>query len=339
MNKSDFLFKHPAFIKFLILINICCLILFTNCHGDRSKSNKNLTKDELSGDVIIFHAGSLSVPVNEITAAFSKIHPKVKFLIEPAGSIECARKITELKRPCDIIISADYKVIDKLLIPEYTDWSIKFASNELSIVFTDKSKYADKINSINWPEILLKKDVFFGRSDPDNDPCGYRSVISIQLAEKYYKIKGLEKQLLAKDHNFIRPKETDLIALLESNAVDYIFLYRSVAEQHNLNYILLPDSINLKKIEYADYYKTANVEIKGKKPGEKIIQTGEPMVYGITILKNAPNSKAAEAFVEFLLDKETGMKIIEKNGQPSVIPSKTESFDKTPAALKKYATK
>ncbi|MCL1973294.1 MAG: tungstate ABC transporter substrate-binding protein WtpA, partial [Bacteroidetes bacterium] len=40
------------------------------------------------------------------------MHPKVRVLSEGAGSLDCARKITELHRPCDIMASADYAVID-----------------------------------------------------------------------------------------------------------------------------------------------------------------------------------------------------------------------------------
>jgi len=79
------------------------------------------------------------------------------------------------------------------------------------------------------------------------------------------------------------------LALLESNTIDYIFLYRSVAQQHGLKHLILPDSINLKLPELKDYYLTVSTEISGKKPGETIKKTGAPMVYGITIPKNAPN--------------------------------------------------
>ena len=80
-------------------------------------------------------------------------------------------------------------------------------------------------------------------------------------------------------------------------------------------------------------------KISGKKPGEFITKKGEPMVYGITVLKNAPNKKAAMKFVEFLLDKEKGIKIMEKNGQPSAVPMPTSSYDKIPKELKKFAMK
>ena len=223
-----------------------------------------------------------------------------------------------------------------MIIPEYSDWNINFVSNEMVIGFTSESRYNTDINKNNWYNILLKTDVAFGRSDPHSDPCGYRSVLISKLAGKYYKKSGLSKKLLLKDQRFIRPKEVDLLGLLQVNAIDYIFIYRSVAEQHNLKYIILPDSINLKSPKLKDYYSSAEVKINGKKPGEFITQKGEPMVYGITILKNAPNKKAAYTFVDFLLSKK-GMKIMEENGQPSLIPSESNTYKSIPLELKKYA--
>jgi molybdate/tungstate transport system substrate-binding protein len=188
----------------------------------------------------------------------------------------------------------------------------------------------------NWFDILLKDDVAYGRSDPNADPCGYRAVLTVKLAEKYYNKTDLAKELLAKDNQYIRPKETDLLALLESHNIDYIFLYRSVAQQHNLKYLVLPDEINLKNPEFAELYHSVTVDISGKKPGEFITKKGEPMVYGITVLKNAPNKEAAMKFVEFLLSKDKGMRIMEENGQPSAVPMPTNSYDKIPDELKKY---
>lgn len=301
------------------------------------KAQKQMT--DISGDLVIFHAGSLSVPMKEIASEFNKIYPKVKILSESAGSVASARKITDLDKPCDIMASADYSVIDKMLIPKYADWNIKFASNEMAIVYTGKSRYADKINPKNWYEILEKTDVDYGRADPNSDPCGYRTVMMLQLAEKHYKKPGLAKKIMGKDEEYNRPKEVDLLALLESESIDYIFIYRSVAIQHNLKYIVLPDQVNLKNPAFAKLYASAKVEITGSKPGEKQIISGEPMIYGVTILKNAPNKAAAEAFVAFMLSKNQGMKIMEKDGQPSVIPMPVQNFDKLPVKLKPFATK
>ncbi len=310
-------------------------LLFSMCNSNQQ--NQNEDKNELSGDVTIFHAGSLSIPLKQATEEFKKLHPGVNFLLESAGSVKCARKITDLNKACDIMASADYTVIDDMLIPKYTKWNIKFASNEMCIVYHEGSKYADEINQDNWYEILMKDDVVYGRSDPNADPCGYRAVLVSQLAEKHYNQKDFSARLLAKNTKYIRPKETDLLALLETNTIDYIFLYRSVAQQHELKYLVLPDEINLKKTEQAEFYCTATVDINGKEPGRKITKKGEPMVYGITLLNNAPNKKAASEFLKFMLSKEGGMKIMEENGQPSMIPSKSESYEAIPEEFKPFA--
>jgi molybdate/tungstate transport system substrate-binding protein len=294
-------------------------------------------EQEIAGDLVIFHAGSLSIPFKEISASFMEKYPKVKVLREASGSRTAARKISELNRPADIMASADYTVIDTLLIPEYASWNIKLATNEMVIGYLESSRMADVITSDNWYEILLNSNVAFGRSDPNADPCGYRSVLTMKLAEKFYKKDGLAGELLKKDHKYIRPKETDLIALLEAGEMDYFFIYRSVAEQHKMKYVILPDEINLKNPAFSDFYQTASVEISGKKPGTTVVKKGAPMMYGVTIPKCSPNPEAAMAFISFLLDKDGGMAIMEKNGQPSAVPSATNSFDNLPENLKKFA--
>jgi molybdate/tungstate transport system substrate-binding protein len=57
------------------------------------------------------------------------------------------------------------------------------------------------------------------------------------------------------------------------------------------------------------------------------------------MMKTAPNKAVALAFLQFMLSKEGGMKILEKDGQPSVIPQQNPNFDKLPESLKPFATK
>ncbi len=288
--------------------------------------------------LVIFHAGSLTVPFEKIIAGFKKENPGVEVLKEIAGSRECARKISELKKPCDVFASADYLVIDQLLIPDYADWNLKFATNEMTIVYSPKSKRANEINQKNWYEILLDKNVRIGRADPNADPCGYRTILTMKLADKYYR-KDLSSKILSKDNEYIRPKEVDLLSLLEEGEIDYIFLYRSVAEQHKLKFVTLPDQINLKKAELENLYGTVSVELNGKKPGEKAVQKGGSMVYGVTIPKNSPNPELAKKFLEYLMNKNKGLKVMSEEGQPTVVPSVCENYDKLPKELKKFALK
>jgi molybdate/tungstate transport system substrate-binding protein len=285
--------------------------------------------------VIIFHAGSLSVPFKKLAEEYRKDHPDIKILLESAGSLVSARKITELKKACDIMASADYFVIDELLVPEYADWSIKFATNEIVIAFNDRSKYSSEINSENWTEILLRDDVVYGRSDPDSDPCGYRTVFLVMLAEKHYGESGLTGKILEKNKNFIRPKEVDLIALAESGAIDYMFQYKSVAIQHGFRFIELPSTINLSDPARNDLYRSVSVDIAGRSPGQRMKVTGDYINYSLTLLRDAPMKEEAISFIDFVLSPEGG-KIFRDCGQEPLIPPVTDRPGLVPERLKKY---
>lgn len=292
--------------------------------------------EEIDGEIIVFHAGSLSVPFAQIENTFESQYPGTDVIREAAGSIEAVRKVTDLGREADVIGSADYTVIENLMIPEYTEWYINFANNEMVIMYTEDSLYKDEINSDNWYEILLHPDVEYGHSDPNADPCGYRSQIVWKLAEKYYGVDNLYQKLSDnRPLKNVRPKETDLIALLEAGELDYIFIYKSVALQHQMPYVELPEQINLKSTKYADFYATASFDVTGKEPGEMITQVGQPMVYALTIPKNAPNPKGAIAFIKFVVGPQ-GRAILEENGQPPIIPPEGVNIEKAPQELQDF---
>jgi len=277
---------------------------------------------KIRGKVIIFHAGSLTLPLLKMEKVFERNHPGVDIVREAAGSRTCARKIVDLKRPCDLMFSADDSVIDKFLVPDYADFNIRFASNQIVLCYTNQSRFHGKLTAKNWYKILLDKKVVWGQADPNADPCGYRALMVMQLAEKYYKIKGLYKALLSnRPLRNIRPKSVELIVLLQTGDMDYAWEYQSVAVQHKLKFLQLPEKINLGNTDDNDFYKQAVVEISGKKPGAKIKKLGKAITYGVTLLKEAKNQVAARAFLNFVLDPNRGLKILKKMGQPPIIPA------------------
>jgi molybdate/tungstate transport system substrate-binding protein len=79
--------------------------------------------------VIVFHAGSLTVPFAQIEKDFEALHPDIDIQREAGGSTKMARMISELHKPADIMASADDKVIEKTLMPHYAAWNIRFATN------------------------------------------------------------------------------------------------------------------------------------------------------------------------------------------------------------------
>ena len=280
------------------------------------------------GKVIMFHAGSLSVPLAKIEKDFEAKYPDVDVLREAGGSTKMARLISEVGKPADIMASADYTVIDNTLIPKFADWNVRFATNQLVLCYTDQSRYADEINADNWYEILQKKDVVWGHSDPNLDPCGYRSLMVLQLAEKFYGKEGLYQKLLDnRPEKNVRPKSVELVNLTKTGNMDYAWEYLSVAIQHELKFIKLDDHINLGNYKYDAFYKQAQVKVTGKKPGTFITRQGKSCTYGITLIKDAPNAETAKAFLAYLLSPDGGLKVLQDMGQPPFIPCRVPTQD------------
>lgn len=278
------------------------------------------------GDLIIYHAGSLTVPLKEMITKFNSVHPEIRVITKAGGSTKMARLISEKGEIADIMASADYKVIDNNLIPRFADWNIRFATNRLVLCFTEKSRMGDAVNSNNWHEILRNPKIRWGHSDPNLDPCGYRSLMVMQLAEKHYQVEGLYEKLLAnRPPENVKTKAVELVQLLKSGGLDYGWEYLSVAVQHGLKYVDLDDDINLGNYQYDDAYAAAKVEVAGKKQGTTIEKKGKSITYGVTKLKNAPHQKAADAFLAFMLSRENGLNILDAMGQPPFIPARVPS--------------
>ena len=279
----------------------------------------------------IFAAGSLAVPLSELDDKFQEKYG-VKVYLETAGSIQTVKKISELHMPGDIVAVADYNAIKDYLMPNYTSWFIKFAKNELVIVYTEQSKYSNNINSGNWYEILSNRDVKIGFSSPNDDPCGYRATMMFYLSDLFYHkpifenivenntgIKIENNTITVPDDSeiikesgkvFIKPKSVDLLADLESGQIDYAIEYLSVAKQHGLKYVRLPDDINLSNSSKSDFYNLATVKLADGK-----IIHGDAINYAITIPNTSQHKDLAIKYIQMLLGDD-GEKILEDCGQP-----------------------
>ena len=286
----------------------------------------------------VIAAGSLLIPFSWAEHEFEAEHPGVDVHIEGHGSIQVIRQVTELHRTADVIAVADESLIPDLMYrpmegsdQNYTDWYLPFATNEMVIAYTNKSRYHEEITPENWHLILERPDVRLGFSNPMLDAAGYRTLMLMQLAEEEYDNPTLFEHLIA-DHfgslitvsgtgnttsiilpEIMRPSDDRvvirdgsiyLLSLLEAGGIDYAIEYRSVAEGNDLAYITLPDSINLGSGEYADHYKTVSVVLgfpRFSTIGRE--RTGRPIVYAMTIPANAPHPEVAREFIDWVAEE------------------------------------
>ncbi len=306
---------------------------------------------EQAKTVKVFHAGSLAVPLADAEREFEAANPGIDVRRESMGSVKAVRQITDIGKPADVLAVADYSLIPGMMYPGYADWYVRFATNDMVLAYSESSKYAAEITPENWYNILRRDGVVFGFSNPNLDPCGYRSLMVMQLAELHYGDDHIFDDLVlnttaitAREEGGgyiitvpedqkpdtgkvnIRPKSVELVALVEQGGLDYAFEYRSVAVQHDLAFIDLPEQIDLSRIEYADVYREVKVQtVDGK------LQTGKPIVYGITVPKNAENPDTGLEFVKFVIG-DAGLQIFAGRGQPPVVPP--EGSGNVPAELK-----
>jgi len=322
--------------------------------------------------LVVFAAGSLIQPFNELEKAFETKYPDIDVLGEYHGSIQVIRHATELHEAIDVVASADHALIPQLMyqvnIPEtsqpYADWYIRFATNKLGIAYTAKSKYADEISTDNWAEILARPEVKVGLADPRFDAVGYRALMVVKLAEQVLGQAGLFENLFGgqftyaikvdeggtmaiirvpevlettdSSHIVLRGGSIQVLALLESGDVDYAFEYESVIAQHGLKLLALPDTLNLGSADQNGFYQNAIVKLDFQRfASVKPEFTGEQIGYGITIPSNAPHADAAGLFVEFLLSDE-GRQIMAKNHHPLFDIPTASGYDNLPDILKPF---
>lgn len=281
---------------------LCFLLLgLTACNGDGAQR------------LVVYNAGSLARPLKAALDTFAR-REGVLIEQESAGSLESARKLTELGKIPDVIALADADVFPGYLVPQHVDGYVEFARNRMVVAYTDRSRGSGEINSRNWTAILARADVEVGRSDPELDPNGYRTLMVWQLAERVTNTTGLVDRLTARaPARNVRPKEADLIGLLEAGELDYIWSYESIAKAMKFRYVLLGDSVDLSNATLEDFYGQATVTVRGATAGTRVTFIGKPIVYAFAVPRQAPHAVIANRFAAFLISSE-GQDILRREG-------------------------
>jgi molybdate/tungstate transport system substrate-binding protein len=254
------------------------------------------TRGEREEPLVVFAAGSLARPLGAALDSF-RVATGIESVLVPAGSLELARRVTELGQTPDVIALADEEVFAKLLIPSHVSWYARFAGNRMVLARRSALPSVGE----NWRAALTRPGVQTGRSDPDLDPGGYRALMVFKLAERHYRDDGLAARLLAASpKRNVRPKSAELIALLQTGELDYAWMYESSARGASLPFDTLPSAVDLGSTEFGSTYREVRVMVQGKNARDTIEIVGAPIQYGITIPREAKQPDAALDFLRYL---------------------------------------
>jgi molybdate/tungstate transport system substrate-binding protein len=197
-------------------------------------------------------------------------------------------------------------------------------------------------------------------ANPELDSLGYRTLAAIQLAQDYYNSSDLFHNLITSNFNppidsvpdgsnytivipivqqpvgdkiTLTASEVDIIALLQTGNLDYGFIYLSNAKQYGLNYVELPNEINLGSSQYQDNYERVYFAFDHQRfETVNLDRSAQTIYYGLTIPNNAPNPQLAAEFVQFILTG-GGATDFASSYQPVFSPSYTDNLHALPENL------
>jgi molybdate/tungstate transport system substrate-binding protein len=178
------------------------------------------------------------------------------------------------------------------------------AHTEMVIAYSPKSRFAAKFEAAgqgkaNWWEILQEPALRFGRTDPIADPQGRNIIFTMMLAAKTFQQPDLVAKVLGPVLNekqiFTEPT---VQARLQSGELDAASAYKIQPGPFNLPYLTLPAEINLGAQDVHANHPDVTVTVGGK------TYNPEPLIYYAGVMKDAPNSKGAAAFTEWLKGSE-----------------------------------
>lgn len=222
---------------------------FTGVAGCLGKGGVSIG-DGSSDPITILAAGSLTDALSNGLAP--ALDTPVE--IETHGSARIARMIDDGVRDPDIVVVADTALFDQ---PLSLPWHSVFTSNALVVAYNPSTEGGKRLveNTKMWHE-LLAGDIDLGRTDPEADPLGYRTLFMLELAARYYEVDDLTSTLLTPGQIY---PESSLISRFETDSIDAAIAYRNMAIEREYDYIDLPDPIDLSNPEHTeDWYSTVS---------------------------------------------------------------------------------
>jgi molybdate/tungstate transport system substrate-binding protein len=292
-----------------------------------------------SDPVNVMYAGSLTALLEKKVGPAFEAASGFEFRGEGKGSVAIANLIKGKVRTPDVFVSADPTVnvsLQGAANGDYVQWWAPFARTEMVVAWSPKSRFRDafeaaKAGGRTWESILEEPGFRLGRTDPELDPKGYRTLWLFQLDEERTGEAGEATRILGAPDNAAQtfPEET-LIARLQSGDLDAGIFYLIEAVEAHLPHLSLPASVNQGDPAQAAHY--ARMKYTNKKGATF---KGAPIIYTVTVPSTVRNRAGAQSFVQFLLG-DAGQALLAKEGLLAVAPEVAGSAEAVPAWLKSY---
>jgi molybdate/tungstate transport system substrate-binding protein len=263
----------------------------------------------------VAYAGSMGVVMDEsLGPAFAKAH-NARYEGIGQGSFALARLLAAKQMQADVFIAITPGPIKVLQQAARIEHAVPIASTRMVVIYSPGSRYAADFVAAargekHWQDVLREPGVRLGRTDPAVDPQGANALLTLQLAERYYKQAGLLRQVAGELQNpsqiFAEPS---LMSRLQAGQIDAAIGYASAAYSHHLPTIDLPDEINLAQPAMQEaWYAKASLHLADGKELK-----AQPLVFYAAVLSESRQPALAADFVH-LLQASEGQAMLHERG-------------------------
>lgn len=263
----------------------------------------------------VAYAGSMGVVMDQsLGPAFAKAHGAVYEGVGQ-GSYALARLLAAKQMQADVFVAITPGPVKVVQEAGLAARAVPVASTRMVVIYSPGSRFAADFAAAArggkpWYEVLRQPGLRFGRTDPAVDPQGANALLTLQLAERYYKRPGLLGQVAGDLQNpsqiFAEPS---LMSRLQAGQIDAAIGYASAAYSHHLPTVALPDEIDLAQpsMQEAWYAKAGLTLADGKQ------LQAQPLVFYAAVLGNARQPALGTEFVRLLQSAE-GQAVFRERG-------------------------
>ena len=303
-----------AAVAIIIVVIGGSVIAYHYYPSNANSTGSNSSTTMPSSPLILYSADAYVAESTTLENAFTKNTGIMMTPPKSAGSLLLAQQISQ-GNPVSVFISVARPAVQPLYLGnESSGWAIAFASDQMALAYSNASLQNSAVNSIltaynsavasNTPEawytffsIISSGSVKIGISNPNADPAGYRAWIVLEAASQAYANNStfFGNRITSNNGNITAASAADLVGPLETGQIQFLFIYKSAAIAHKLNYLQLPDEVNLGNPKFSEFYSKFSYKLS------KGVQTGALIALYVTVPADSTDTADSLQFVVFVV--------------------------------------
>ncbi|MFI5450074.1 MAG: extracellular solute-binding protein [Candidatus Bathyarchaeia archaeon] len=288
----------------------------SNSMGAGSVSSSTLSSPTTTAPpLILYSADSMVAESTTLENAFTNSTGIMMAPPKAGGSLVLAQQIAD-GNPVSVFLSVAKPAVEPLYLGNQSSgWAIEFASDQMAIAYSNESlqnsaaatsilaEYNSAVMAnttqawYNFFANVTSGNVKVGIANPNADPAGYRAWIVLEAAGQAYANNSsfFANRIITNNGNTTAASAADLISPLQTGQIQFLFIYRSAAIAHKLNYMQLPAQINLGNPKYSQFYSQFTYTIS------KGVQKGSVIGLWITVPVDSTDTAGSLQFVVFVV--------------------------------------